>query len=452
MARRDLLQTDASTHAASELEYIIRAEKKAAEPIVPTVTPQEAMHEDRVFQMSSDRNITRVLFISQNTELLNPTQQTLDGYVNISDLFDEVHILILRQGIPPKNPVLRVANNVWIYTAAAKYWWQTPAAGVKMIEEQLVFADGFRPDLIVARDPFESAVVAEKAAKKYNRASQLHILDDYTTGDFLKKNRSNFWRRFMPYFTVRKFASVRTETSTILTLLQKKFTIPDIDMLPRFQNYEALIDVQAQLDLKEKYKPFVFVLLFVGKLSHESTLYRAIDAARFVLRNPRVGMVVLGDGPARPEFQKRAKLLGIEKQVVFEDKESDIVPYLKSANILIVTDTDTDSEELVLKGAAAGIPMVMSRTEKREDIFSHGESAYLCDQADVQAITDRIDDMLNDFGLRKQFTLKGQEIIREKFHSDPNDYREAYRTSIEQAFFVETDDEKELSESGEVVD
>ncbi len=447
MARRDLLHHDASDHAASELEYIIRTEKRKSEPVVPTVTAEQAMKEGRVFKASSNRNVTRVLFISHNTELLNPTQQTLDGYIDISDLFDEVHILILREGIPPKNPVLRVAHNVWIYTAAAKHWWSTPASGVKMVAEQLEFAAGFRPDLIVARDPFESALAAIKLAKKYNRPTQLHILDDYSTSDFIKKSPHNFWRLFLPFFTVPKFPSVRTLTSTVQTMLQKKFVIPDVNMLPRFQNYESLIDVQSSIDLKEKYKPFIFFLVFVGKLGHESTLYRAIDSARFVLRNPRVGLIVLGDGKAKGEFEKRTKLLGIESQVVFETKVTDIVPYLKSANMLIVTDTDGDSEELVLKGAAAGIPMVMSRTDVREDIFSHGESAFLCEASDTQAFTDRVNNLLNDVPLRQQFVEKGQEIIRQQFHSDPKEYQEAYRTSIEQAFFIEADTAEEEPKS-----
>jgi len=442
MARRDLRQQDASIHAASELEYILRSEKRTLDPAVPTVSAHEAMTGKPVFQVKSDRDVTRVLFISYNTELLNPTQQSLDGYINISELFDEVHILILRQGIPPKNPVLRAAENVWIYTASSKFWWLTPRTGLKMLADQLVFASGFRPDLIVARDPFESAVVAYKAGEKYGRATQLHILDDYTSADFLKKDKHNFWRRFMPRFTVRKFLSVRTETSTLLAMLQHKFTIPDIDTLPRYQDYESLLDVKASIDLKDKYRPFVFFMLFVGKLTHASNLHRAIDAARFVLRNPRVGLIVLGGGPSQGEFKRRTKILGIEQQVVFDDKVTDIVPYLKSANLMIVTDSDSDSEDLVLKGAAAGIPMVMARTERREDIFTDGESAFLCEAANTQSFTDHIDDLLNDIGLRKQFTMNAQDIIRDKFHSKPDQYREAYRTSIEQAFFVETDEQQ----------
>jgi glycosyltransferase involved in cell wall biosynthesis len=447
MPRRDLSHRDASTHAASELEYIIRKDSKLAQPSVPSVTAEQAMREQRVFEMSSNRNVTRVLFISGNSELLNPTQQTLDGYINISDLFDEVHILILREGIVPKNPVLRVAPNVWLYTASARHWWQTPKAGFEMAREQLVFASGFRADLIVARDPFESALVANKLAKLYNRPTQLHILEDYTTSDFAKQSKRNFWRLCLPRFTVPKFLSVRTLTSTMEAYIQKKFVIPDVATLPRYNNYEALIDLKTELVLKEKYQPLIFFILFVGKLNHASTLHRAMDAARFVLRNRRVGMIALGDGVARHEFEKRAKILEVEPQVIFEPKAVNVDAYLKSANILIVSDTDTDSEDVVLRGAAAGIPMVLARTDKREDLFVHGESAFLCEATDIQAFTDHINELLNNIGLRRQFAMNTQELIRNQFHSDPSEYLESYRTSIEQAFFVESGEEKTEEET-----
>jgi autotransporter strand-loop-strand O-heptosyltransferase len=61
--------------------------------------------------------------------------------------------------------------------------------------------------------------------------------------------------------------------------------------------------------------------------------------------------------------------------------------------MLLISDTDSDSEDLVLKGAASGIPMIISRTDKREDIFKHGESAFLCESTDVQAFSDRINDL-----------------------------------------------------------
>ena len=87
MARRDLSTRDFSSQAASELENVISSDKKKTEPSVPTISVDQALNEERVFHGVMKRAVTRVLFVSSDEELLNPAKQTLDGYVNISDLF-----------------------------------------------------------------------------------------------------------------------------------------------------------------------------------------------------------------------------------------------------------------------------------------------------------------------------------------------------------------------------
>lgn len=434
MSRRDLSSADASVSAASELEYVIRSEKEK-DTNEKRVSAQEAMSQAPVFQSDNTRDVTRVLFVSQNTALLNPSQRTLDGYLDLESLFDEVHILILRQGIPSRTPVLRVSGKMWMYTVSTKHWWQSMGAALELLDEQLVFASGFRPDLIVARDPFESAVVVYKAGLKYHKPTQLHVLNDYTQGSGKKK--MSFWQRIFTRFTIPKFDSVRTITSSMQTYIQKHFVISDVATLPRYQNYAQLMESDASIDLKQQYKPHIFFFLYIGNLGHESTLHRALDAARFTLKNPRVAMMVLGDGVAKDEFVNRAHVLEIEKQVIFKTKVVDTTPYLNSAHILIVTDTDGDSDQVVLKAAACGIPMVMARNETREDIFVHGESAFLCDPSDVQAFTDNIDILQKNIEIRKSFVQNAQTVIKKKFHGNRAHYREAYRTSIEQAFFVD---------------
>ena len=436
MAKSDLSKYDASYRANTELDSILRKPKTVDD--APRVSVEQAMAQPRVAKTDSSRNITRVLFISQDTSLLNPTKQSLDGFLNVSELFDEVHILILREGIEAKNPVLRPAANVWIYTASTRFWWKLSGVGINIAQEQLMFAAGFRPDLIVARDPFESALVAYNIAKKFDRPSQLHILEDYTTSDFARKNPHYFWHRLIAQYTLKKFRSVRVASDALMNRLSKQCATSDISVLPRFQDYESLIHTTASLDLKNTYRPFVFFLLFIGKLHHGSTLHRALDAARFVLKNPRVGMIILGAGPNKSAFERRTKILGIEEQVVFLPKVTDISAYLKSTNLIIVTDTDDEADEIILKAAAVGTPLLMSRTVKREDLFEDGVSAYLCEETDVQAFANRINDMLNSHTLRKIMSDQAQDMIKEKFHYNAKEYGEAYRASIEKAMFLES--------------
>jgi len=303
MARKNISQVDASEVESTNLDYVLRRESLAKRDTANYLPVEEAMREDAVYKYKSSRDITRVLFISQDESLLNPTQQSLDGYINLSDPFDEVHILILRQGIEARNPVLRLAKNMWLYTASHKDWWGTPFKGHQLVSDQLVFADGFRPDIIVARDPYESALLANYLGKKYARPVQIHVLEDYTKNEFLFKNCHNKWRQYLPRFTLKKALSVRTSTRSLCEYIVARFKVADVNILPRFNNYESLIAIPPSLDLKAKYKPFVFIMLYIGKLGHESALARAIDAARFGLKNPHIGLIVLGDGVARREFE-----------------------------------------------------------------------------------------------------------------------------------------------------
>ncbi len=434
MARRDLFHTDASDFERSSLEYVLKKEKQSRDK-TKYLSVEEALNADAVYEATSSRDITRVLFVSSDESLLNPAQQTLDGYTNIADLFDEVHILILRTGIPTKTPVLRVADNVWLYTATHRYWWMTWKSGYALAEDQLVFAEGFRPDLIVARDPFESAVVALMLGHRYDRPVQVHVLEDFTTNRFRAQGK-NRWRRWFAYYTLPQVESVRTSTRAIYDMLGKRRSFADLALLPRFNNYEEIMGAPPTLDLKERYKPFVFIMLYVGTLDHESKFPRALDGARFGLRNPHLGLIVLGSGQAQKEFAERAEMHKVAEQVVFERRVTDIVPYLKSANVLIVPDTTPESEELVLQGAAAGVPMIIARTPAREDIFTDGVSALMVEPDAIDQYSLKLNILMNDIVLRRQMVEAAQDMIRSRFHEDRQLYERAYRESIEQVLFL----------------
>lgn len=438
MSGRDLFRTDASDYERSSLERALDSGRR--KDSTKYLSVEEALNAEAVYQAVSSRDVTRVLFISRDESLLSPTKQSLDGYTNVADLFDEVHILILRQGIPTKTPVLRVSDNVWLYTATHHSWWMTYFSGRKLAVEQLVFADGFRPDMIVARDPFESAVVAISLGREYERPVQIHVLENYVSKDFFESSRKNWWRRFLPRFTIPRVKSVRTTTKAMATFLAKQFAVPDLSILPRLNNYESLIKVQPTINLKDKYKPFVFIMLYIGRLGYDSMFYRLLDAARFGLRNPHLGLIALGEGSGQKEFEKRAEVLGIREQVVFEPNIKDQVPYLKSANVLIVPDITPESEEVVLQGAAAGIPLILARTPAREDLFVDGQSALLCDPGSVDEFSLKLNILMNDVLLRRQLVEAAQNMITSRFHEDPEVYKNTYRESIEQVLFL--NDEK----------
>lgn len=446
MARRDLF-TDASSYAENELQHILKRQTDKLAGHDVKVTLDEALHAAPVAEHYSDRDITRVLFISQDTELLNPTKQTLDGYIDVSDMFDEVHIIVMRTGIQPRQPVFRPAPNVWIYTVATRYWWQLAKASRKIMEEQLLFADGFRPDLIVARDPRESALAALWASKTFGRPAQLHVSQKLSGKRTKDTPPVSFCRRLVARYTIPRFKSIRTASQLILSQVASHAKTSDIAVLPQHNPYEAIAAMRQTIDLKKTYPQYIFHMLCVTEYKDETALIHMLDGAHTMLQNKRISLIMVGDGPAKSLFKKRAKLLGVDQQIIYLTDKEQAVQYMLACELLLLPETDAMSEEIALQAAYASIAMIATTTERRADVFRHEESAYLCESATTPEFAAGIATVMNNYAMRVHLSEQARLTVQKQFHKDPEVYKSAYRASIESALFSDDQDMQEKTAS-----
>jgi len=395
---------------------------------------------------SQSRTDVRVLFISTDTSLLLPTKQTLDGYIAIEQLFDEVHILVLRTGIPSLNPALRVGERSWLYTASSDTWWWRPVAGLKLVEEQLVFGEGFRPDLVVARDPFESGVLAQLLAEQYDCLWQVHVADDFTSTEYKKSDPHAFWHQLMAGYTLRRALSVRTTTTQLATMVKANYPgIVDLAVLPRLNNYAHLAATPRITDLKQQYPQYSFIYLFVGDLTYDSTLPQVFKAMRYIFQNKRVGLVVVGDGPARRELEEMSRKLQLSEHVVFRRPSDDTVNCLQSADAVVVTDTTATADEVVLQAAAVGTIVVATNTRLRLALFRHGESILLAAPESNTELQLHVHAVLNDVALRERLRAGMEVVLATSLHEDVDAYKQAYKQSIESALLTGLKKDAKLS-------
>jgi glycosyltransferase involved in cell wall biosynthesis len=432
---------DPAKQAEHVLDYVLR---DTSEDVVEQkieremeVAVQDELKASPLITVESDRKKSRVLFITRDVSLLEENSIAQLHFKNLTSSFDEIHVLVLSLLWQTKKGVERLDTNLWVYTTSAQYWWMQPFAALRIARTQLQFTDGFRPDVVVALDPFESGVAGMWIAEKYDRAFQVHVTEDFFIPEFLKKDPVNKWRAHVAAYVLRRTQSLRTATTALKDRLQKKYTrIKDLALLPRHYNIEAIVASAEAGEHTDAFPQFSFTVLFVGKLDHDSTLFRALDAARSILHSHSIGLVVVGNGVTKKEAEKRAEILGIKEQVVFESDETKLITYLKSADILICTDTTEASDEVVIKAAAAGLPILASETPLRTDLFTDGESAFLVQKEDTISFSQKLVKFLNTNGLRIQFAHNARDIIKTRLHEDPEAYKQAYRDSIEGVFGV----------------
>lgn len=426
---------DVSKRAQSTLDHILAGtEEKQILHQASQMPVTEALGGDRVVSFASHRTKSRVLFLSSDPKGLNEDSWLQRHVLDLQEVFAEIHVVVLSSGTRDYK-TKRIAHNVWVYHVSFSHFLFVPQATESFAEAQLQFRGGFRPDVIVALDPFYAGVAGETLAKRYDRPLQVHVLTDIFAPGYVENNKENKEKVTMARKILKQAKSVRTNSSVIRDSLEKLFPqIEDLGMLPRHFDADSLVKTKRTDLLKQKYPQYVFIMLTAGVLDHDSTIYRTIDAARTLLLSPKIALVIVGDGPKRQEYIERTELLGIKEQVVFESNTALLPDYMLSADLFICTDTTAVGDEYVIQAAAAGMPIVMAKTPMRQDLFVDGEAGLLNDAEDTLGFTQKLNSVLNTNAYRLQFGTNARQVVRDRLQTDPNMYRTAYRDSIEVVF------------------
>lgn len=421
------------------LDAVIRAEVAAATG-ESRISVADAKIGEKVVVPATGRTATRVLYVTSDESILNPASPALDMYIAQAGLFAEVHVLVLRRGISAKSPVIRLDTNAWLYVAAAPTTWTLFKTAVELIRNQFVFADGFRPDVVIATDPYLCAGIVSFVSLRYDRPRQLHI-GNYFANVALRPSISRF-EKYMTHWLIGHFPSIRTVTDADVAYVTKEWPrVIDVARLPKYRHIGELASAPRGQALQNRYRQFSFVILYVGALGHKHTAFTALDAVRGAVRNPRVGFVIVGDGPGRSECQTRAQLLGISEHVVFERSTENILDYYLSADAVIVTDTDEAGDDVVVCAAAAGAPVVATTSAFRADLTTERTALLLAESGDVPTLERHILSLVNNNALRLTQSEAGRVAVLSHVHDDHEAYMVAYQRSIEEAILVGEGDE-----------
>lgn len=424
---------EANEAASDILDYIL--EEQSPERIkekTNLIKVEEALKAQKIIEQQTERQLARVLFITEDLGVLVEGSVAQQRYQNIALLFAEVHIMVVMDG-RKESTVFRLRQNIWVYKVYGRYQFSKRREARSVAEHHLVFNDAVRPDIIIADNPFLNAVIANDLAVKLSLPWQLWVSVDVFDRDWVQQKKENATKQRIARKVFRlPFHSVRTSSGKIKTVLQKKNrNIKNIDVLPQHYNIEAYKSGVARFDVHDVYKDYVFIMLTEVPLSTESALHEIFSATRPLLLNPRMGLIVIGEGAARNLFQEKAKLLGVEKSVVFISSTDDLVSYYKTADVFLQADISEESEQSVLKAAGSGLPMVLYPTVLREELFIDGQTAYICNPPTPQKMTSHIKYLVNSNSTRRQMAINAKDVVNTRLEEDPTAYYRALRYHIE---------------------
>lgn len=178
------------------------------------------------------------------------------------------------------------------------------------------------------------------------------------------------------------------------------------------------------------------VVLVVGGLVRRKGHAVLLDAARrLVDRGMSVRYAICGDGNRRQELQRQVERLHLAPWVRFMGWRVDIPRLLGAADVLVLPSLHEGLGVAALEAMAAGCPVVASRTGGLTEAVADGETGWLVEPGDVQALADAVEAAVRDPARRVRFGRAGRERVAQKFSMErmAMGNERLYRTVLEAA-------------------
>lgn len=161
------------------------------------------------------------------------------------------------------------------------------------------------------------------------------------------------------------------------------------------------------------------LIVFVGYLDVFKGIFELIDVFFEISKrnNRNLKLMIIGTGPKEDQLKIKVLNLGLKKSVIFtgEIPPIEIHEYYQSADIFILpSHNDAGGPPLVfIEAMACGLPVIGTEVGGIPEGIINGINGFIVPPKNVDELTKKLNILLDDENLRKQFGNNSLKIIRE---------------------------------------
>ncbi len=146
-------------------------------------------------------------------------------------------------------------------------------------------------------------------------------------------------------------------------------------------------------------------------------------------------LVMVGDGPDRPEAEDEVRQLGLDSAVYFLGKLDVVAPLLASADLFLLPTSSESFGLSALEALASGVPVIGTNAGGLPEVVRDGETGFLCGVGDVDSMSAAALSILGDSERWEAMSRTGAEDARARFGLNEivSQYEHLYRTSLASA-------------------
>lgn len=163
-------------------------------------------------------------------------------------------------------------------------------------------------------------------------------------------------------------------------------------------------------------------ILFVGRLIEKKGTGFAIEAfSKIANQYDNVELRIIGDGPLLDELVDLINRFNLKERVhlIGSQSKSSVIEEMEKADIFFlpsVTAENSDREGIpvsIIEAQATGLPVVSTLHSGIPEVVSEGESGFLVQEKDTDAMAEKLRDLIQDRNLRVRMGKAGYAHVNE---------------------------------------
>lgn len=153
-----------------------------------------------------------------------------------------------------------------------------------------------------------------------------------------------------------------------------------------------------------------FIVGTTGRMLHDShkrfsDLIRAF--AIFSNGKENVKLLLIGDGPEKPGYEKLAIDLGITDKIIFTGYQSDVSLFYQLMDIFSLVSSREAFGLVLAEAMLSKLPVIATRVGGMKYIVDDGETGYLVEPYNVDGIVEKLEILFQDRNLSKKLGENG---------------------------------------------
>ena len=214
---------------------------------------------------------------------------------------------------------------------------------------------------------------------------------------------------------IQKCTAVTTDGYSINRL---KAIRPDAIQIPIGIDIQRFNHVKNEVRWRYRINKEDILFLYVGRFVPLKNLPFLLEAFTKLSKvNPRVRLMLIGEGPLLRIVKKQSQRLGIDHKVFFVGfvPQENMPAYYSSSDIFVLPSKYENSPNALLEAMSCGLPAVASAVGGIPDLVEDGKSGFLVKPNKVGAFVESMERLTSNQKLRAAMGAHARQICINKY-------------------------------------